>query len=60
MAKVLGVGGIFFKSPDPEKLNAWYERWLGVKAEPGMRIAHGWGHRVERSLDNSDQRSVIS
>ena len=34
MAKVLGVGGIFFMSPDPEGLRAWYERWLGVPADP--------------------------
>jgi hypothetical protein len=33
MARVLGIGGIFFKSPDPQKLNEWYERWLGLKAE---------------------------
>ncbi len=38
MAKVLGVGGIFFKSADPAKLYAWYEKWLGIKAslEGGM------------------------
>lgn len=35
MAKVLGVGGIFFKSANPEKLYQWYERWLGFKADPG-------------------------
>jgi len=34
MAKVLGVGGVFFKSPDPEKLYEWYERWLGFRADP--------------------------
>jgi predicted enzyme related to lactoylglutathione lyase len=34
MAKVLGVGGIFFKSAAPEKLAAWYRQWLGVPAEP--------------------------
>lgn len=39
MAKVLGVGGIFFKSPDPEKLYQWYERWLGFRAEPGAGFA---------------------
>jgi predicted enzyme related to lactoylglutathione lyase len=38
MAKVLGVGGVFFKSPDPEKLYEWYERWLGFKAEPQSGI----------------------
>ena len=39
MAKVLGVGGVFFKSPDPEKLYQWYERWLGFKAEPQSGMA---------------------
>jgi len=30
MPKVLGVGGVFFKSPDPSALRAWYARWLGM------------------------------
>jgi predicted enzyme related to lactoylglutathione lyase len=34
MAKVLGVGGVFFKSPDPEKLYQWYARVLGLEADP--------------------------
>jgi hypothetical protein len=29
-ARVLGVGGLFFKSPDPTKLLAWYAKWLGL------------------------------
>lgn len=33
MAKVLGVGGIFFKSPDPKRLYDWYSRWLGMDFE---------------------------
>ena len=32
MAKVVGVGGVFFKSEDPEKLGAWYQKWLGAPA----------------------------
>ena len=38
MAKVLGIGGIFFKSPDPEKLCQWYSQWLGlpIETESGM------------------------
>ncbi len=39
MAKVLGIGGIFFKSAHPEKLYQWYERWLGFRAEPGSGFA---------------------
>ena len=33
MAKVVGVGGVFFKSEDPEQLGAWYQKWLGVPVE---------------------------
>ena len=35
MARVLGIGGIFFKSADPQKLNGWYEQHLGFKLEQG-------------------------
>ena len=31
MAKVVGVGGVFFKSEDPEKLGAWYQMELGIR-----------------------------
>jgi len=31
--RVLGVGGIFFRSPDPAALAAWYSRYLGLKME---------------------------
>ena len=33
MAKVLGVGGIFFKSENPEQLGNWYQQWLGVNID---------------------------
>ncbi len=39
MARVLGVGGVFFKSPDPRALGEWYARWLGLKLE-------AWGGAV--------------
>lgn len=31
MAKVLGLGGLFFKSADPETTREWYGRVLGVE-----------------------------
>lgn len=34
MAKVLGVGGVFFRSPDPKALGEWYQKWLGVPVDP--------------------------
>lgn len=33
MAKALGVGGIFFKSKDPQALLAWYQAALGLPTE---------------------------
>lgn len=33
MAKVLGIGGVFFKSPDPKRLYEWYTKWLGLGFE---------------------------
>lgn len=32
MGKVTGIGGVFFKCKDPEKLREWYKTHLGVDA----------------------------
>ncbi|HVQ40219.1 MAG TPA: VOC family protein [Pyrinomonadaceae bacterium] len=31
MKRVTGIGGVFFKSKDPEALRAWYQRHLGLE-----------------------------
>ncbi len=42
MAKVTGIGGVFFKSRnEPAVLAQWYERHLGLKLEP-------WGGAILR------------
>jgi predicted enzyme related to lactoylglutathione lyase len=41
MAKVLGLGGLFFKSPDPAATRAWYTNVLGVEFE-------SWGGLIFR------------
>ena len=33
MERVVGLGGIFFKAQDPEKLGAWYKKHLGLPVE---------------------------
>lgn len=33
MAKVIGLGGIFFKARDPAALADWYARHLGIELE---------------------------
>lgn len=50
MKKVTGIGGIFFKCTDPKKMNAWYEKNLGVPATE-------WGAMFEwRELDNAEKK----
>ena len=34
MARVTGIGGVFFKARDPEALRAWYQRHLGFDIQP--------------------------
>lgn len=34
MKKVTGIGGIFFKCKDPEKVKEWYNKHLGLEAGP--------------------------
>ena len=33
MKRVTGIGGVFFKSDDPETLKKWYDRHLGIKSD---------------------------
>lgn len=33
MTHIVGIGGVFLKAKDPEKLRAWYKDTLGVKVD---------------------------
>ena len=39
MAKVTGLGGLFYKVADPAKTRAWYQETLGVGGEWGAMFA---------------------
>jgi predicted enzyme related to lactoylglutathione lyase len=39
MAKAVGVGGVFLKARDPEKLSAWYAEHLGISSQEGGSLA---------------------
>jgi len=46
MARVTAIGGVFFRSPDPKALAAWYRDMLGMKVEDwggAMIMAEGAG-----------------
>lgn len=34
MKRVTGIGGIFFKSKDPQKMTEWYQKHLGLDTNP--------------------------
>ena len=39
MAKAVGVGGVFLKASDPQKLSAWYAEHLGIPTQDGGALA---------------------
>ena len=51
--KVIGIGGIFFKSKDPQKIKDWYEKHLGMKMNE-------YGAMFEfRSSDEPDKKGYL-
>ena len=40
MKRVTGIGGVFFKAKDPEKLRQWYRTHLGIEAESWGAVFH--------------------
>src|SRR6266850_1869485 len=42
MKRVTGIGGVFFKCEDPEKLQAWYTRHLGITPKGDSGVSFEW------------------
>ncbi len=42
MAKVTGIGGVFFKAKDPEALKRWYVEHLGFDLEEWGGVIFDW------------------
>src|SRR5438105_2772657 len=42
MERVTGIGGIFFKANDPEKLAAWYREHLGITPSADGSVVFRW------------------
>lgn len=42
MEKVLGIGGLFFRSENPEHLAKWYEAHLGISLVPTSYEQEPW------------------
>jgi predicted enzyme related to lactoylglutathione lyase len=53
MAKVTGIGGVFFKAQDPEKMRIWYREHLGIDATPEGGAVFEW-----REAGDSNRRGM--
>ncbi|GAB3707832.1 VOC family protein [Nocardiopsis oceani] len=42
MARVIGIGGFFFRARDPDRLTAWYAHYLDVVPPPASYEAPAW------------------
>lgn len=42
MARVMGIGGVFFKAKDPDALRAWYAEHLGMELQPWGGCVFRW------------------
>lgn len=52
MKKVTGIGGIFFKSDDPQKMTEWYAQNLGLPVEQYGTMFR-WRHADEPDKEGS-------
>ena len=43
MARATGIGGVFFRSSDPEALRDWYAEHLGLQPNPDGVVVIRWG-----------------
>lgn len=42
MERVLGIGGFFFRSAQPERLAEWYRTHLGIQSAPASYLERPW------------------
>ena len=53
MAKVTGLGGLFYKVPDPARTQAWYRETLGIGGDWG--VSFRWSEETD-----ADPYSLLS
>jgi predicted enzyme related to lactoylglutathione lyase len=55
MKHIIGIGGIFFKANDPEKLGEWYRQHLGLELEEFGGVTF---RQPETSADETPKREA--
>jgi predicted enzyme related to lactoylglutathione lyase len=54
MKRVTGIGGIFFKCKDPEKIKQWYKTHLGFDLEP-----YGTKFELQQGTDSTNKGYTV-
>lgn len=57
--RILGIGGIFFKSPDRDQMRAWYAQHLGL-ADKGSGAMLPWREQDDPNKEHVTVWSVFS
>ena len=59
MTRVRGIGGVFFKSPNPEALRAWYAKHLGIISQGEAGATFPWNQPDSPCEDNQTVWSIF-
>jgi predicted enzyme related to lactoylglutathione lyase len=59
MARVIGLGGVFFRSGDPERLYGWYEKFLGLRRTPSGVILFPWRQAGDKQKEETTVWSLF-
>ena|ERR1700761_858426 len=59
MARVRGIGGIFFKSENPGALYAWYEKHLGIAGRPNEGAMFPWRRAEDAATEEVTVWSIF-
>ena len=60
MKRVVGIGGVFIKSKDPEALKAWYRTHLGMDIQDWGGMAFQWSTPENPNPDGATVWSVFA
>lgn len=54
MAKAVGIGGVFLRSTDPDRLKSWYQAHLGIDMSQGFWMQAGGPTVMAPFAEDSD------
>ncbi len=59
MNRVTGIGSIFFKAKDPQAMQAWYKRHLGIDVQDWGGAAFDWADTAGKPVGGTTAWSIM-